>query len=160
MHLGVLTILGGMILALVGLFAVWKYRKATLAAQPLAHRAVRWRTFWAVIILLGNFPVAGVIVAEAIAIHTSYTVTVINRSGSRVENVVLSGGGIHLDIGPLLPEQKARRRFWIQTDGALSCQVRQDGKVFQTVVEGYVTQSLGGNSVVTMRSRQQVCNFN
>ena len=149
---GVLTIYSGLVVVAVGTIGVvlFVWKSVRVGHTPRKH--VAWQALTVSGFLLLNVPVAAAIVASVIYIETQYVVTVINDSSAEVHSFVVSGGGVTIDIGTIAPGSEVRRAFIIKHDGELKGQGMQGGRPIEGIIEGYVTNGLGGNKLVRIQS--------
>lgn len=91
--------------------------------------------------------------ALAIHIETQYTVIVLNDSDQAIESFVLSGPAVQVELGPIAARRKVRRRFRFSQDGELIFYARQDGVPFNGVVDRYVTNDMGGRTIVRVKGK-------
>jgi hypothetical protein len=139
---------------LAGLISVLAAFASLVVAITKTIRAGAWsRRLLARTVLVGtvavvNFPVAGAIIWTVIALETAYTVEVRNNASAPVEQAALTGGGVSLKIGEVKPGASVTRRFYIAHDGTLLFSAQQSQKQLNVVVDGYVTNNLGGRKEV------------
>ena len=148
MFAGILTIYGGLAVVAVGAASLVVFVWKSLRAGQLHRKLVTQRALAVGGLLLLNFAVAAAMVASVIYIETRYIVTVVNHSSVEVRSFVVSGGGVTIDVGTLAPGSEARRVFFIEHDGVLKGEGMQDGRRVEGIIEGYVTNSMGGNKLV------------
>jgi hypothetical protein len=130
MWIGFPIIGSGIVLFFVGVFCLACYYASARNGDLESRRHLGRRLAVAVCLLLINFPTALGIVIAAENIHARYVVTIVNESAEPVEDVVVFGGGVNVDFGTLGPTARVRRSFHIR------------------VVEGYVTNGIGGEKLV------------
>ncbi len=146
MGAGLFVLFVGLALFAVGTLALARF--CWLALRAGEPPPGFWRsTAFAAALLLSNFPAAGAIIWKVDDLYTRYTVVVRNATGNTLEDVRVSGGGCEAVFGAIAPGDEARRSFLIQHDGQL--EIHADGLRRQTIV-GYVTNSLGGHTTVTV----------
>lgn len=150
MAAGMLTLYGGVAIFLVGALALARFCwLAFRSPDPRGRRP--WLSALACAgLLLVNVPVAGGIVAAAIAIETRYTVVVHNTSPQPLESVRVFGGGCDESLGSIPPGGFARRSFWIQRDGELRFRALRGAVIHTKTIDGYVTNNMGGHTTVTV----------
>lgn len=99
-------------------------------------------------LLLSNFPMAAFYTLSAIDVATRYTVRVHNDTDRPVESLVVTGPGVHAELGPIAPGQWVRRHFHFRGDGPLEFSARQQDSRSTGQLEGYVTGGLGGDKSI------------
>lgn len=152
MMVGIFTLYCGTAVVLIGVVALSRYCWQACRMPKVPRRRVWFSTFAGAGLLLLNFPVAGGIVAAAIALETRYTVIVQNDSLQPLESVRVFGGGCDESLGTIPPGSSVRRSFWIQHDGELEFYALGDDTSYEKIINGYVTNGLGGHTIVTIRS--------
>ena len=150
---GLLTILIGFIAFVVGSVALVRH----LLHEVRVERTTR-SPLWLQGVLVGgllliNFPAAAFFTHSAIAVSTRYTIRVYNDSDQPIESLVVTGPGVHLELGPINPGQRTRRHIYFRGDGALEFLARQQELMFSGQLEGYVTSGLGGDRSIRVRQR-------
>ncbi len=152
MAAGLYTVYAGMAVVLVGGIALARYYRTASRAAGVSPRRLRLSTCAAGLLLLSNFPVAGGIIAAVIAIETCYTVVVHNASNEPLDDVRVFGGGCDESLGRIPPGDTAQESFWIDEDGQLEFRARRAAAVHQAVIDWYVSNNLGGHTVVTVNA--------
>jgi hypothetical protein len=144
MTAGMMTILAGIGFVVVGFLALdsfcWKYESPTSPSPPKRF----------------NFPIALAIVATVVALVTRYTVTVFNSSQQPLQNVSVVGGGCDQSLGTILPDGKASCSLWPQHDGELRLHTVCGNTTHSDIIEGYVTNNMGGRAVVTFHPDETI----
>ena len=107
-------------------------------------------------LLLANFPVAAGVILAAIAIETRYTVVVSNESAMVLKDAKVFGGGVDVSLGSLRPQASIKRSFYVVTDGRVMFRAISGDQVHSTLVDGYVTNGMGGNKVIEVHSNGDV----
>lgn len=151
---GIFTIYGGVACVTGGLVCLIAY--AVLARRTSRAGNVTWRVVAVAFLLLVNFPVAGAVTWGAVYIETLYTVEVRNETSSPIERLAVSGGGVEVIFGDILPGTSRRTRFHILHDGSLTYRFRHHGEERHGVVEGYVTNGMGGHRALLIRPGGEV----
>jgi len=100
------------------------------------------------ILIMLNIPIALTILFVAISIETVYSVEVTNTSTKIVDNCVIDGGGVSTILGKLSPGEKITKTFWIKNDGTLYLKYEIDNQKKEITIDGYVTNSMGGNQKI------------
>jgi len=149
---GMVTLCGGMALFLIGVVALMRYWSLASQTPDIPSRHLRRSTFLCAGLLLLNFPVAGGIVAAVIAIETCYTVVVENDSHRPLEGVRVFGGGCDEQLGTIPAGSSVRQWLWIRHDGTLELRALADGASYHETIDGYVTNSMGGHTTVTIHA--------
>jgi hypothetical protein len=130
------------------LFQYWQEE----TKQPNASRKrIRMAALGGIILLSSNFVVAFGVMACVAATRSCFVVEVSNASHQMLTDVKASGGGCEIAFGEIVPGGSAKRRFWIQTDGQLLLKGMMANAPFQIVIEGYVTNGIGGSKTVAFR---------
>jgi hypothetical protein len=142
------TLVAGALSGLAGVALLsWSYAQAR--EQPeLTHAQAILATLRGLALLFVNFPAAAGILYAVEVIETAYAVEVQNQSAQPLDSVRVYGGGCDISFGVIPPHGAARRTFWIKGDGTLAVQVKRASDSAEAIVEGYVTNGLGGRSVV------------
>jgi hypothetical protein len=149
---GILTLYGGAAILLVGVLALARYGWLVFRT-PAVPRRRRWlSTLVCAGLLLLNVPVAGGIAVAAIAIETRYTVVVHNASRQPLEDVRVFGGGCDESLGNIPPGSTVRQSCWIQHDGELEFRALSDTVSHEKIINGYVTNGMGGHTTITINS--------
>jgi hypothetical protein len=152
MTAGVFTLFVGVAIFLIGAIALGRFWWLAFLTPDLSRRRLWFSTLGCAGLLLSNFPVAGGIMAAAIAIETRYTVIVRNASQQPLDGVRVFGGGCEADFGTIPPGSVARRSFWIQQDGELEFRAVSGATKYAKTIDNYVTNSGGGHTRVTINS--------
>lgn len=147
-YAGIITLYAGFGLFVVGAVALGVCIYMARSVSPRLH--LGRRVALAAILLLSNFPVAGVIVEAAIALETRYTVVVHHASKQPLADVLVFGGGCSERIESIPPGATVRRSFYIQHDDELRLQCLRGGVQVSETIDGYVTGSMGGHTTVTV----------
>lgn len=138
----------GMVLFMLGLYCLYQYGKLAAARGQISRHRLGWQKFFAGFVLFVNFPVAAAFAVAALDIESRYYITVINEAPLPMEECVVSGGGVWIDLGRVEPGAIQRRSFHIQTDGELTCCGIYAGRRREALVEGYVTNGEGGEKII------------
>ena len=155
-------ITGGRWLELVGIFVLytgfasvvsglvlltfWVLRR--IHSDDWAREQLMGRTIFVAIVLVINFPVAGLILWTTYNLSTRYTVVVRNNGSASMESGAITGGGVSLDLGSIDPGASVTKRFRIGQDGILMFSGEQGGRKLQIVVDDYVTNDGGGQKKI------------
>jgi len=150
--LWLVTRTGGIAILLVGSVSLARFFWLGSRMPGFPRRRLWLSTVGGASLLLSNFPVAGGISAAVIAIETRYTVVVHNASRQALDSVSVVGGGCDEFLGSIRPGGDARQSFWIQHDGELEFRATSGTTVYRETIEGYVTNSMGGHTTVTVNS--------
>ena len=147
---GFFTLYGGLASFLIGAIALARYCWAACrSADPQGRKWVPAALACAAL-LLSNFPTAGGIIATVIAIETRYSVVVHNASQHALSDVQVYGGGCEADLGTIPPGGLARRSFWIKRDGELEFRAVSSSITHHMIIDGYVTNGIGGRAEVVV----------
>lgn len=141
---GLLTIVAGIAAFFAGMFSLaahlrdeWKFGRTPAGRLGLQGMLIGS-------LLLLNFPAAAFFTISAVEVMERYTVSVHNECDIPIESLVVSAPGVDVELGPIAPGQRVQHHFHVQSDGALTFNARQQGIQFGGVVEGYVTNGVGG----------------
>lgn len=148
---GVCIIIAGTIGVVVGMASlgayVWLARRAQHWSGPVRVKAVVVG-----VLLLLNFPIAGLVVHAASAMAASYYVTVDNATAQPLDDAAVFVGTFAVDLGRIPPAGKARHCCESLPEGALQFRAHQGTKVYEAMVDGYVTPGIGGDASITVHS--------
>lgn len=150
MMAGIFTLYGGVAVFFIGAIALVRFFWLAVRTPELPRRGLWLSTLGCAALLLSNFAVAGGITASVIAIETRYTVVVHNTSRQPLSGVRVFGGGCEADFGTIPPGGIVRRSFWIQHDGELEFRAVSGATTHSESIDGYVTNSMGGYTTVTI----------
>jgi len=141
LYTGFASVVSGLVL-----LALWVLRR--IHSGDWAREQLMGRTIFAAIVLVINFPVAGLIVWTAYNLSTRYTVVVHNYGSASIESGAITGGGVSLDLGPIDPGASVTKWFHIGQKGTLMLSGEQGGRKLQIVVDDYVTNGGGGQKKI------------
>ena len=147
---GLGTIFAGLFLFCIGVSCLVTHifmRRAV--AGP---RSFHWPSALAGTLLLLNFPMAAVYAITAIDITMRYHVSVENQRDEPVETFLVSGGGVHVEFGPIGPHAVESRALNFREDGHLSFETRLDDVQRRGTIESYVTHGQSGRVHVLIGS--------
>jgi hypothetical protein len=150
MFAGVFTLYGGLAVFCIGALALARFCWLAFRTPEQPRRRLWLSTLGCAALLLSNFPVAVGIVSSVLQIETRYTVTVRNGSPQPLSGVRVFGGGCEADFGTIPPGGSVRRSFWIQHDDQLEFRALSGATMHAETIDGYVTNSLGGNTTVVL----------
>jgi hypothetical protein len=153
---GMVTIYGGVALFCIGFVALAVYCWSALRLPDVSGKRLLFSTLGCAATLLSNFAVAAGIIVAAITIETRYTVVVHNASGRPLEHVRVFGGGCDCYIGSIPPSGTTQRSFWVNCDGSLEFSASSGTTTHSQIIEGYVTNGMGGRVVVTIRADEKI----
>jgi hypothetical protein len=145
---GAYIIAVGVVLFLIGVFCLGRFRVLALSDVHMSYRRRFWLSFACAWLLFSNIPAAAAIILAVIHIESQYTVIVDNQSDGAIEEFTLSGGGVRFSFGTIEPDTRVRRSFRIQRDGVLMCSGIHRGKPLEAQVDGYVTNGMGGRKLI------------
>lgn len=148
---GIFCIWGGLFSVFVGAIALVLAVLDTRRTGDARPRKV-WGSAWLpVVLLLANFPLAVACTVAGLLLATEYRVQVQNHSRGPVEAAKIQGGGCDVLFGTV-PEGASRTQsLWIDQDGTLQFSAIVGGRERSVVVDGYVTNNLGGDKVVEIQ---------
>lgn len=152
MGVGAVILFAGTALFILGVIALILSIRKDVAARSTSPRRLRFTSLACAGLLLSNFPVALALTGVVIRSETRYTVVVQNESAQLLEDVQVFGGGIHSATVTLPPGGATKFEVWPSTDGELRLRARSKSSDYAVVVEGYVTNMLGGAAVVTIHA--------
>lgn len=150
MMAGIFTLYGGVAVVLAGVLALARFCWLAFRTPSYPRRRLWLSTSVCASLLLLNFPVAGGIAAAAISIETRYTVVVHSTLRQPLESVRVFGGGSDEYLGSIPPGSTVRQSFWIQNDGKLEFRARSGTTSHAKTIDGYVTNGMGGHTIVTI----------
>lgn len=153
---GFLTLYGGLASFLIGAIALTRYCWAACRSANPPRRKWIPAALACAALLLSNFPTAGGIIAGVIAIKTCYSVIVHNASQHALRDVRVCGGGCDADLGTIPPGGLARRSFWIQRDGELEFLAVSGSTTRHMIIDGYVTNGMGGRAEVVVEQNGSI----
>jgi hypothetical protein len=140
---GYFSILAGLAFFVVGI--------ACLIAYAYRQRGVDGRTLLVGLLLLFNFPAAAFYALSGFALITQYVVTVVNESDATIDDFVVDGPGVQVELGPIQVGESKQCRVFFDADGTLMFNARQQQLRFDGEIEGYVTGNLGGMATVRIK---------
>ena len=150
MMAGIFTLYGGVAIFVVGVLALARFCWLAFRTPSFPRRRLWLSASVCAGLLLLNFPVAGGIAAAAISIETCYTVVVHNDLQQPLESVRVFGGGSDEYLGSIPPGGTVRESFWIQHDGELEFRALNGTTSYTKMIDGYVTNGMGGHTIVTI----------
>lgn len=142
---GFLIVLAGWPLLLMGSFCLVGYVVSSIRSQAESKSRIILKSLGAAAFLLINIPTAAAIISTVISIEARYAVTIVNEGSEPLDRVYIEGGGIREDMGTIPPGGEARRTFHIRHDGTLMFRAACGDRRFEKVVDGYVTNGIGGS---------------
>jgi hypothetical protein len=146
---GMVTICGGVGFFVVGMFALAWFCRHEFRTPQMPRRRFWVATIACAGLLLSNFPIALGIIVAVYALETRYTVVVYNTSQRPLENVSVVGGGCDCSLGTIPPGSNASGSVWPKHDGQLELHTVSGTTTHSEIIEGYVTNNMGGQAVVT-----------
>jgi hypothetical protein len=96
-------------------------------------------------VLLLNFPAYGVAMVVAAWRFARFTIELVNEGDAAWQDLVVDGGGVHVDVAAIGAAKTHSLHVWFQHDGRL---LLHHGAAPPIVVEGYVTNGWGGSATV------------
>ncbi len=150
MAAGLFTVLGGLLLFAIGAgcLVVYVIREAR-NGQP--HRIpLGLQSLLVGGLLLVNFPAAAYYAWSAVGLMTQFTVCVVNETGAVVDNVVLTGPGVHVETGPIPAGSRSWHTVHFSTDGTLEFAASWQSGSSEGPIEEYVTNGVGGDATLRL----------
>ena len=138
---GLLTILGGLLLFLVGTICL-------VADAAKSAPGGRWKRAAVALLLLANFPAAFTFIAAAAHIEFSVTITVQNTGSATIDSFVVTVPGVTKEMGPIPPGASRRVRIHPTADGAADYTMKESGVTSTGPLIGYVSAGMGGRCTV------------
>jgi len=151
-QLGYFVIGAGSVLFVLGVIALALSIRKDRSTPNVSRRRLRTSSLLCAGLLLSNFPVALAMTGIVIRSEMRYTVVVQNDSALQLEDVQVFGGGIHSATVSVHPGGNARFDVWPSADGVLKLSARSASNDYEVVVEGYVTNMMGGDATVTFHA--------
>ena len=147
MPIGGVVMLGGIVATvLAGGLLGWDWWRARREGQ--SARCASRRVGPIALLALANYP-AGLLVIVCVSRDLAcYSVTVQNHAAEPWSKLVLEGGGERRDLGTLAAHTAVQVDLWFEADGQLVLRAGNEALPQTTIVEGYVTHSMGGGAVV------------
>ncbi len=146
--LGIFTIYGAFTMVIIGIICLAIYLLRQFRINHSFSRNIIKQGLFSGSILFANFPVAVIIVILVIKIATTFTVVVTNKSGAIIDNFVLTGPGVNINMGQIVPNENAKHSFHVAHDGVLKFKARQKDNEIEGIVESYVTSGMGGKKLI------------
>jgi len=117
--IGIFTLLGGVVLFVVGTIALACYGWLTYRSKALSRRRFWFSLLGCAGLLLVNFPVAYGVVVSVIWLDSRYTVIVHNASDQPLEGVRVLGAVPEVWFGTVPPGSIVQRTFLMIGDGEI-----------------------------------------
>ena len=148
---GIITILVGVVAFFVGATILVRYLRREIRSGRSSCSS-RWiRGVLAGGLLLINFPAATFYTLSVIDVQTRYTIHVRNESDRPIESLIVTGGGVSVELGPVDSGQHLQKHIHFTHDGALNFAAHQQELRFTGQVEGYVTRNCGGDKTIVVK---------
>lgn len=96
------------------------------------------------LLLFTNLPLGAACFAAAFIWAQLFLVLLVNGSPLPLEECRIEGGGVRIELGTLPPGGWKIRGFFIERDGGLSLFCREEGQEREFLLQGYVTNGMGG----------------
>lgn len=145
---GIFTIYAGLVLFCTGTMS--------LAVYFFKARANKSTGYWkksivALIILLANFPAAATILSAVLYKESASSVTVVNNSEYKIEDIYLSDRVHRYEIGSLSPHELLVNEIHFKSEGSVGYSYTSNGIKYKGTLFGYVTGGLAvsANMVIT-----------
>lgn len=138
------------VLAGITLLTVW-FVKAVRSGER-RWEASMMRIVLTAVILVINLPVAAVLISSAMRIDATYTVVIHNQSSAPIYSASITGGGVAVTAGTIMPGTRVTKRFHIVEDGALLFSGEQSGRKLATELDSYVTNNVGRHKELAVRA--------
>jgi len=81
-------------------------------------------------------------------IYIRYTVRVHNAGDRPIESLIVTGPGVHVELGPIAPGEHTLRHIHFSGDGTLEFSARQQELQFGGELESYVTGNSRGDTSI------------
>jgi len=147
---GILTMYAGTVVVVFGLVVLARFYWKASVDTEIPRRKLKLRTALCAALLLINFPAAVGLSIIAIWLKTEYSITIYNASSAILHDVRVVGGGEEAWFGTLSSGENTQNSIWISTDGTLRISAVREGDTISGVIDDYVTNSMGGNTHVTI----------
>ena len=152
---GFFIILAGLLCVLCGAMAlIASLRQSLTLGYPIKKNLPKWVLITT--IFLSNFLAAGGIVASVLNLETRYTVQIINQSKQKLSSITISGGGCLINVPDLPADTTTTQHLHFKQDGSLTINAQVDDSELEQVVEGYVTNGMGGSAKITIDENKQI----
>ena len=151
--MGAYTISVGLGLFIVGIFCLTIY-----VIQSRNNGAVGYwkRSILSLVILVSNFPVAVAIFGAVIYVISISTVTIENRTKTKIKELVLSERNHVYNIGIVLPNEKLEKNYRFQSEGAVHYSFIRDQNKYEGIMFGYVTGGIGSEAIMLVTESGEV----
>jgi hypothetical protein len=131
---------------LVGAAALTRHVSQTRAETAAAAGRKRGAVLAGLLLFL-NIPVGVALMMLVVSIITRHVVEVVNLSNAPIESLVLTGPGVEsLEIGPVAPQQRARKALRFTSEGKLAYAARHNGSIHTGILEASASPNGGGGS--------------
>ena len=140
---GIVTIGAGLIVFLIGIICLLR-QPWDAGGDPVEYRRLRVRGFFALVLLLINFPMAALYTFSAMDLGPLYTVRVHNEGDRPIESLVVTGPGALVEFGPIAPGGRVQQNLRFEGAGTLDFKAHQQGAPFNGKSDAYVTRGVGG----------------
>ncbi|MEY4567474.1 MAG: hypothetical protein RLY14_2444 [Planctomycetota bacterium] len=152
---GVFVILAGIVCIFVGATAmVFSLKKSRVQGNPIRKHLPKWILLIAV--FLSNFLAAGGIIATVLNIESRYTIRIVNQSNQELSAITISGGGCLIEVPNLPAGVTTTQHLYFKQDGSLTIKANADDRKLDVVIEGYITNGMGGFAKVTVNENKQI----
>lgn len=148
---GLFVIYGGIAIVIVGMIFLIMYEVRYRAASG---RFDFKKGIISAGIMIANIPIAIFVSALAIGIMTQYTLTVLNDSGTNIQDVVVMAPNFRVNTGDIPAGEIRVVKLHFQRDGELTFEVHFETQSLQGNIEGYVTNGMGGRSTLIINKNK------
>jgi len=150
MMAGIITIYVGVCSVAVGAVCLAIYLWKSWRSRTVLRRRLLWHAIAILALYAANFVGASAAVAGVFFLESRYTVSVVNESNIPLQAAKLEGGGVEVSLGDMPSGVTVKRSFFIEHDGELVLTGIHGTRRIEATVDGYVTNSLGGDKIVVL----------
>ena len=152
MAAGLFTVLGGLVVFVIGTGCLIAYVGGNARREKHRRVSLGIQTLLVGGLLLVNFPAAAYYAWSAVDLFTAYGVSIVNDSGAAIDSVVLTGPGVHVEVGPLPPGGRSHQELHFRGDGTLDFSAHGPDWHGEGQIEEYVTGNMNGNTTVRLKA--------
>lgn len=154
MDAGLLWLVVGPVIILAGVVLGVIYAVLSVRRRAVSRRALKWRTLGLLGLYLGNFLIAGAVVAAASRVKDladRYTITVVNSSPLALEEIRLKAPGVEVLYEDIPSGRKVARQFLLPREvGQMTFSCLYGDEPRQEVFEGYFTTGVVADGTITV----------